>query len=217
VTGPPWLSAGLAALMILLAAFSAGRLVMSRLRRRGTELDADGVHVLMGVAMAGMLEPQLSLLPGAFWRAVFGAGAAWFCWQWVRVGRRRGQARPRCAHPAPHAVECLAMIYMLLPGGRPAGQGSAAMPGMTAAVGATGSNPALALILALCLLGYILWATDQFAGRSKSRIDPAAAATPGSSAAAAGSLIGPALAPRLAAAAKIAMSFAMGYMLVTMF
>src|SRR5260221_276307 len=51
--------------MIVIAAHSAGRLAFSRLRRRETESDADVLHVFMGVAMAGMLVPWLSLLPAA--------------------------------------------------------------------------------------------------------------------------------------------------------
>ena len=237
MTGPGWLAGVVAALMIIVAACGAGRLAVFRARGRDTELDTDGVHVLMGVAMAGMLEPGLSPVPGTIWRAVFAAAGAWFAWQAIRA--RNGRARgPLCAHPAPHAVECAAMVYMLLPAGsRPPGRGpQMAMPGMTGAAAA--GNPALTLVLALFMLGYILWTIDRLASPSRAtaaataygaaagRPAPAAvtasaaarvpaAARPGSIAPA--RVPGrPALAPRLATGYKIAMGIGMGYMLITM-
>ncbi len=224
MSGPGWLAGCLAALMIAIAACCACRLAMSRLRGRNTELAADGLHVLMGVAMAGMLQSQLTLVPGIIWRAVFAAAAAWFAWQASPAGRRAG--RTRCAHPAPHAIECAAMLYMLAPlGSWPSSHGpEAAMPGMGAA--ATAGNPALTLVLALFMLGYALWAADRLASPSRAPqavaavIAPAAADIRGASTAGAAVPSGPgpspALAPRLAACYKIAMAITMGYMLVTM-
>ena len=82
--------------------------------------DGDAGHVVMGVAMAGMLVARLRIVPPAAWEAVFAAGAAWFAWQFVR-SRGRTPASPwRCAHPAPHLVECAAMLYMR-PGIHPSG------------------------------------------------------------------------------------------------
>jgi hypothetical protein len=224
MTGPGWLAGCLAALMLLIAASCAARLAISGLRGRRTERDADTLHVIMGVAMAGLLEPRLSPCPAAIWQAVFAAAAAWFTWQAVRTRSR--PARVNGAHPAPHAVECAAMIYMLLPASH------AAMPGMNGATAL--ANPALGLTLALFMLGYVLWATDQLAGRSRARpraarelagdtrmhgpdaapaiggLDPAPAAPPGHPALAAP------LAPRFATCYKITMGVAMAYMLITM-
>ena len=237
MTGPAWLASLFAALMMLIAACCAGRLVIGRLRGRDTELDADGLHVLMGVAMAGMFEPQLSPVPGTVWRAVFVAAAAWFSWQAVRARSHGQPGASRCAHPAPHAVECAAMVYMLLPpGAQHAGHAPGmAMAGMSGPAGAAAGNPALALILALFMVGYILWTTDRLASLSRARAakhqeagqSRQAAATPspavssqrppGPGATADGRPAGrPSLAPRLAAGYKIAMSITMGYMLITM-
>jgi hypothetical protein len=195
VIGPAWLGVGFAALMLLIAACSAGRLTVGRLRKRETEPDADAVHVVMGVAMAGMLEPGLSLVPPAVWQAVFTAAAAWFAGQAIRPRRQGWTGGRSCGHPAPHAVECAAMIYMLLPAGH--GPGTA-MPGM----GGPGhaGNPAIALVLALFMLGYVLWITDRLAVMSRARA----------------AVSGAMLAPRLAACYKIAMSVGMGYMLLAM-
>ena len=67
MAGPSWLAGLLAAAMILTAGYAASRLAPSRLRRLPTEADTDGLHALMGTAMAGMLVPQLSLLPSSVW------------------------------------------------------------------------------------------------------------------------------------------------------
>jgi Domain of unknown function (DUF5134) len=236
VNGPAWLAGNFAVLMIVIAAYCAGRLAVSRLRGRDTELDTDGLHVLMGVAMAGMFEPRLTPIPGAAWRAVFAVAAAWFAWQAIRAGRRPSA---RCAHPAAHAVECAAMVYMVLPvGSWPAGRGlGMTMSGMSQ--GTTAGNPALTLLLALFMLGYVLWAIDRLAVLSRTQT----AATPHLAAAtrpplaaltvpATAGILGPsspgptadprrppartALAPRLAACYKIAMAITMGYMLILM-
>jgi hypothetical protein len=221
--------------MLLIAASSAIRLGISRSCGRATETDADGLHLMMGIAMAGMLEPRLGLLPGIAWQAMFAAAAAWFGWQAIRARRRRPGAW-RSLHPAPHAVECAAMVYMLLPVRSAAHAPAMAMRGMSGPA-AAGSNPAVALVLAMFMVGYILWATDQLAARSPLRQataghwpgaasqDPAAAhqqapacepPAPNSAAVNGRLLASAALAPRLAACSKIAMSAAMGYMLITM-
>lgn len=236
MSAPAWLAPGFAVLMIVIAVYCAARLAISRLHGRSTERDADALHVLMGIAMAGMLEPRLTPVPVTAWRAVFTAAAAWFTWQAIR--RSRQAASGHSAHPAAHAVECAAMVYMLLPlGSWPAGHDPAmAMPGMSQQT--TAGNPALTLVLALFMLGYVLWVTDRLAGLSRARAAaparsvaaprpslaavtvPAAASALGAPSPGAASHERPpdgaALAPRLAACYKIAMAIAMGYMLVMM-
>ncbi len=69
----------------------------------------------------------------------------------------------------------------------------------------TGANPALALVLALFMAGYIVWTADRLASQSRVRTAGAgerAAAT--------------ALPPWAAACSKIAMSLAMGCLLLMM-
>ena len=225
MSGPGWLDGIFAALMMLIAICCATRLAIGRLRGRTTETDADGLHILMGVAMAGMFEPGLSPVPDTIWRAVFALNGAWFSWRAVHA-RRRPRAS-RCAHPAPHAVECAAMVYMLLP----AGAGAAghllgrSMPGMAGTASTMAGNPALALVLALFILGYILWTTDRLASASRTgRAGASGQATAPAvirqhvpaTAADAESAGRPSLAPRFAASYKLAMSIAMGYMLVMM-
>ncbi len=201
MTLPPWLAAVLAAVMIVIALYSASRLAISRLRRRETEFDADGVHVFMGVAMAGMFMPRLSLLPAAAWEAVFGIAAAWFAWRAIRTRRGSTGAGWQSRHPVPHLVECVAMLYMFLavPGSRPAGSAAGmSMPGMGGPAGAAWNLP-LATVLALFMVGYVVWSADQLTTLARGRGAVAAQHM---------------LAPQLAACYKIAMSSAMGCMLM---
>ena len=201
MSAPAWLAGSFAALMIMIAVCCATRLAVSRLRGKNTEHDADALHILMGMAMAAMLEPRLTPVPVTAWRAVFAAAAAWFAWQAIRPGRRAG------GHPAAHAVECAAMVYMLLPvGSWPSSQGPGmAMPGMSQ--GTTMGNPALTLVLALFMLGYVLWAIDRLAHLSRTPAPATAYPHPAGR---------PVLAPRLAVGSTIAMAVTMGYMLITM-
>jgi hypothetical protein len=193
---PGWLPPSFAALTLAVAAYSAGRLVVSRRWGRPTELDADGLHVVMGVAMAGMLEPRLGPLPGGAWAVAFAAAAAWFAWQLLRPFRGRAPGGVLCQHPVPHLVECAAMVYMLRPVATPPpGAAAAGMPGMATP---TAGFPVLALVLALFMIGYIVWTTDRLAALSRASARTAV------------------LAPRLAACCKIAMSAAMGFMLLQM-
>jgi len=198
---PAWLPDSFAALMVVTAAYCTGRLAAHRLLAKRTDIDADLLHVLMGVAMAGMFEPSLNPVPGAMWRAVFTACAAWFGWQALRPRR---PARPRSAGPLPHAVESAAMTYMFWSAPPPARPGAAApMPGMTATAG----NLALTVVLAVFMIGYILWTADLLASPASAKTaDPCGVGTERR----------PALAPRLAACYKITMSIVMSYMLITM-
>ena len=247
MAGPSWLADAFAAVMIVIALYSASRLAASRWQRRETEFDADGVHAVMGLAMAGMLVPRLSPLPASAWEAVFGIAAAWFAWQAIPIRRGNTRAGWRCAHPMPHLVECLAMLYMLLavPGSRAAGQGAGMhMAGMGASTGAAGSFPALAVVLAIFMIGYLAWAADQLTSLASGRTvrTPRTARGPASrqdtprSASTASVMVAeaayltasaegaraahpagrPMLAPRLSACTKIAMSLGMGYMLILM-
>jgi hypothetical protein len=226
--------------MILTSCHSASRLVAARRRRVATEADADGLHALMGAAMAGMLVPQLAPLPGRAWMVVFGTGTAWFGACALR-SRHQGRSSWQCRYPIPHLVECIAMLYMLLAvRGAPRATGMA-MPGMGTSPGAPTVLPALAVVLALFMLGYVMWTTDQLASlaRASARAPalarppqprtlaavPAGGRTDGTAAGrgTAGSLDQDPppvrqvlLAPRLAACGKIAMGIAMGYMLILM-
>jgi uncharacterized protein DUF5134 len=203
MAAPIWLTAVFAAVMLTVAVYCAGRLAAARRWRRPTEVDTDTGHVLMGLAMAGLLVARLRLLPSATWEVVFAVGAAWFAWQLHR-SRRRDETSPwRCLHPAPHLAECTAMVYMFL-ALPPSLAGRA--PGLAAMSGSGSRFSVLALLLAVFMFGYVVRVADRLPRRAPAAAATAPAAAPGSAA----------LAPRCAALCKIAMGLTMGYMLVLM-
>jgi hypothetical protein len=212
--GPAWLTGIFAAASLAVAVYCTGRLFAARRWRRPTELDTDGAHVVMGVAMAGMLVSGLRTLPSAIWEVVFAAGAAWFGYRMLQV-RRGAQPSPwRSSHPLPHLVECAAMVFMflILPASA-AVQGTASGMTMTA----TESRFSfLTLPLAVFLFGYVVWLGDRVTVHA-----PALAAPAGHTGPATGSGPGLAvtrsyLAPRCAAICMITMGITMGYMLILM-
>lgn len=207
--GPAWLSDAVAAVMVVLAAYCAVRLVIAGARRRETELDSDGMHVVMGAAMAGMLAPRLSLVPSDVWTAVFAVIASWFAWQTFRVWRGPGVGRWLCPYPVPHLAEALAMVYMLTVLRSPGKTGGTAMSNaaMGSADGAARA-PELAALFAVFLAGYVAWLGDRSTSVASAPISAGTAS--------AGGGCFPALAPRGACCYKLAMSIGMGYMLILM-
>jgi hypothetical protein len=207
MTGPAALGYLLAAVMIVTAAYCVTRLLAARLGRRLTAPDADIVHVVMGVAMAGMLVPRLSWLPDGAWEVVFGVATGWFGWQTILAWR---------GHQAPHLLASGAMLYMFLavsPGtagaAGPAMAGPAAMGGQSAG---TIRFPLLAFVFAFALLGYVVWVTDRLPALApvsalrEARGGPGAAPHPRAAP----------LSPRLAACCEIVMGLTMGYMLIVL-
>ena len=160
MSGPAWLTDIFAAVMITVAAYCASRLVVARWWRRPTDVDSDGVHVVMGVAMAGMLVTGLRFCPVGIWEAVFAAAAGWFGWRFLKVRRGAPLSQWRCPQPVPHLVECGAMLYMYLalPAVAVAAKGAAGgMGGMS-----TGTRFSfLALVLALFMFGYVVRVGDR--------------------------------------------------------
>ena len=160
MTGPSWLADSFAGLMLLTAVYCAGRLVAARVQRRPAERDVDLVHVLMGLALAGLLVPRLGLRPAGLWTGLwavaFAAAAGWFAW---RAGLAWWLARrpvPPAGHHLPQLIMSGATVYMLLA----AGPAAVSAPG--AAVGGTGARfPLLAITLAQFMAGYVLWTADR--------------------------------------------------------
>jgi Domain of unknown function (DUF5134) len=239
--GPVWLSGVFAALMLTVAAYCAARLVAARRWRRPSAVDSDGVHVVMGVAMAGMLMSGLRSLPTGIWEGVFAVAAGWFGWRMIQT--RRASTGPwRCPHPLPHLVECGAMLYMFLALPAAVAIGSGASGSGMGAMGTPATGSVLALVLALFMLGYVAWVSDGLRLRipqlalapapqdalalaasapsplsSSAPPRPEATATATATASDPEDLPGrPYLAPRCAALCKVAMGLTMGYMLIGM-
>jgi hypothetical protein len=163
-----------AAIMILVAEVSAGQLVIARAwtRRGGTDADIAVSHLLMGIAMAGILVSGLSTLPNAVWEVVFAVMTAWFAWCLWRENRGRGAAAVAHGHYVPHLLHSAAMLYVFaaLAGPSVEGSGTSGTGGMSGmAGGSSGSMPTLhastlALIFALLLIAFTVHDLDRPAG-----------------------------------------------------
>jgi uncharacterized membrane protein len=93
---PAWILDIFAAIMLVVAAVSAARLVAARPWQPGAIItDADISHLLMGIAMAGLLASSLTTLPDGAWAVVFGVLMAWFGYRVVRDYRPAAPGRWR--------------------------------------------------------------------------------------------------------------------------
>jgi hypothetical protein len=214
----PWLPATFAVIMIATAAYCLTRLALSWRQRRPTDRQVDAVHVLMGVAMTGMLVPRLRVLPPGGWETLFAAGAALFLWRTARTARAAGQragAAHRPAHDLQHVLGCGAMMYMLA---AMAGAGAGRDAAAAAMSGAAGSS-ALALVMAVALFGCVVWNADRIstlapvAVLAVSRAGPATATGYSADTGIRGKVP---LSPRLAVCCEIVMGVTMGYMLIVL-
>lgn len=212
---PSWLLDLLAAIMLAIAAVSAARLASATPLRAGrpwrpvqAAADADLVHVLMGIAMAGMFTPGLATLPNAAWGGVFGLATAWFAsriWSQARHDGIRGLPAGRCML---HLIHSAAMFYMFLAVSNPAAGGAMAGMGPGSAMG-TLRYPTIAGVFTVLLIGYSVWDLDQLSGK---RFSLAVAAGPASGPqATARSFL---LAPGRQVGWEIALGVAMALMLV---
>lgn len=164
---PAWILDILAALMLVVAAVSAGRLVAARPWQQGSVVtDTDVSHLLMGIAMAGTLASSLSTLPNGAWDVIFALLTAWFAVRVVLDARANGVRALAGGHCAPHLVHSAAMLYMFAALAAPAA-GGAGMSGMGSSGAAmqTLRYPTLAFVFALILIGYTIWDLDQLSGR----------------------------------------------------
>ena len=178
---PAWLLDVVAAVMLGVAALSAGRLAAARpWRRDGAVIDTDVAHLLMAIAMAGMLTPRLRTLPDTAWEVIFGLLTAWFAVRVTRDARRNGVRALAGGHCAPHLVHSASMLYMFLAmraaAGAAPGAGGMDMSGTSAM---TLRYPTLALLFALILVGYSIWDLDQLSGRRYARVPVVKLAVPG--------------------------------------
>jgi hypothetical protein len=212
----------LAVIMLAIVVASLVRVLMIPLAAAGpwrpvqAAADADVVHALMGIAMAGMFTPSLASLPNAAWAVIFGVATAWFAgraWLEAHADGIRSVLAGRCIL---HLVHSAAMLYMFVALTAPAaGSGMAGMS-MSGSAMDTLRYPTLAGVLTLLLIGYSVWDVDQLSGK---RFSPALAGGPVTAAAAYGPR--PAaraflLAPATQAGWQVVLSISMALMLVIM-
>jgi hypothetical protein len=165
---PAWIFDLLAALMVAVAAVSAVRLVAARPWRPGSVIiDTDIAHLLMAIAMAGVLASSLSTLPGTAWEVIFGVMIGWYAFRVVLDARANGVRALAGGHCAPHLVHSGAMLYMFLAATSSAGAmaGMAGMSGGPASAMLMLSDPTLAFVFAVILIGYSIWDLDQLSGK----------------------------------------------------
>ena len=152
--------------------------------------------------------------------AVFAAGAAWFAWQLVKSRRRTAAASGRCLHPAPHLVECVAMLYMFFAATPLTARAATPLTAQAAAAGIAGLAPSrfsvLALLMALFMVGYVVRVADRLPLRTPALAAALALAAAPAPAGHVTTTARPYLAPRCAALCKIAMGLTTAYLLILM-
>jgi Domain of unknown function (DUF5134) len=167
---PAWILDIFAAVMLAVAAVSAARLVAARPWRHGARgaalADIDVAHLLMAIAMAGMLAASLQTLPNGAWSVIFAVMTAWFGYRVVRDARVSGVRALAGGHCAPHLIHAAAMLYMFMAFTAPAAHGSGGVGGMAGGMSGMGTLqlPFLAFLFALALIGYTIWDLDQLSG-----------------------------------------------------
>ena len=180
---PAWILDTFAAIMLVVAAVSASRLVAARPWQQGAQraalADIDVAHLLMAIAMAGTLVASLQTLPNGAWEVIFAAMTVWFAYRVARDAKVSGVRALAGGHCAPHLIHAGAMLYMFAALTVPLAHGSG-MSGMGGAAGTMGtlSLPLLAFIFALLLIGYGIWDLDQLSGPGASGHYSLAAARP---------------------------------------
>jgi hypothetical protein len=205
---PSWIPDIFAAVMLVVAAVSAARLVAARPWQRGPRpaalADIDVAHLLMAIAMAGMLAAGLRTLPDGAWEAVFAVMTAWFAYRVARDAQASGVRALAGGHCAPHLIHAGAMLYMFVAVSAPAAHGAGGMGGMSGG-GMSGmgtlSLPFLAFAFALALVGYSIWDLDQLSGPGTSghySLAAARVAPPGPVLAGVGATAGPGAAAAVA-------------------
>lgn len=223
---PTWVGYVFAVVLMVVGVYCLGRLVAGVSTGRRSHYGVNLGHVLMAVAMVGMLVPRWSVLSIGLWEAAFGVMAVWFAALAVRTVATRGVgslvtvAGSHFRHYLIHAVMACAMLYMYWLGMPLTMHGSMEMGAATGA-----GDPAITLFLLLTLLGSVAWQLNGIERyRPATQIALVAAGVGGPSAGvelagsrAVGSSGGadrPWLAPRLEVGCHIAMCIAMAYMLV---
>jgi hypothetical protein len=222
---PAWILDIFAGIMLVVAAVSAARLAAARpWRPGGVVTDTDISHLLMGIAMAGMLAPGLTTLPNGAWVAVFGVLTAWFGYRVVRDYRASGARALAVGHCAPHLAHSAAMVYMFAAIASPAAMstGTGGMAGMTGL--STLHIPTLGFLFAFILIGYTIWDLDQLSSLRRGLVAAVAGPTsPALAGASAGALGTEAVrsmpvldSPGTVVGCRIAMGITMALMLVLM-
>lgn len=203
-----------AAVMLAVSAYCAARVTLARRLHRTLHYDVNLAHVLMGVAMAGMLAPSLNTLPTAAWEVLFAGLAAWFIWKSASFiarhgfGGRSDDGVHGVSHYLTHLAMSSSMLYMYL-AGVPASTVRVVSMTMGPAPG-TADYVVFPLFFVVVLSASAVWHLDAFGRFTRAQV--ALAAASGGTQRAAGAW----LSPRLEMGCHIAVCAAMAFMLVLM-
>jgi hypothetical protein len=162
VTGPVWLSWPFAALMGASAVFHAARLLAARRAARPHRYDVDLTHLVMSSAMAVMLVLPVGPRQATAWSLVIAVPAGWFTARTVSAAQV-GDVRA-LGGPVRQLVMSAAMLFMLLVGGGSAAASASGVAGTVLGMAgmdmpgrdSTGWSPvALASAAFVALLGLV--------------------------------------------------------------
>jgi hypothetical protein len=158
------LNDGFATVMLAVALYSAGRLVAARAWSRPIHVDIDVAHVLMGVAMAGMLDGRINPIGSGVWEVVFSLLGLWFLWRCYQflvdpgTGFGYDEHVHRLSRRLIHLVMSSSMLYMYL-AAAPVTAGSDGAMAMRA-TGSTSRFVGLPLLFLISLLASGIWELD---------------------------------------------------------
>jgi hypothetical protein len=244
VSGTSWLNDFFAGVMLVVAAFSVGRLIVARAWSRPTHVDVDVAHVLMGVAMAGMFDSAINPVPNGVWETAFAGLTLWFVWRCYQFVIDPGTETQyddhvhRLSRRLIHLVMSLAMLYAYLAVATPEDTSNSGGMAMSGATGTTADFVGIPLLFLVALLVSAIWELDgigRFSPAQTRRPQPSPVFVPTGSTTQLSDDSGSAeslsevssydkvaetvqlrrwLAPRLEAGSHIAMTITMGYMLV---
>jgi hypothetical protein len=178
MNAPSWLPAILAALMLIIAAYTLWRLAMARALDLPSDPAHDAVVLLLSVATGGMLVSWMHVLRPGIWALLLGAAGIGFAVRAIQL--TRPSAPSTAAGPGSTRVAlvatggCAVAVYMLLAGVAPTTiQGSTAgyytMAGMSDMYkDTTITFPALGVALCVVLAGYAVFALDRITAPTQS-------------------------------------------------
>lgn len=221
---PTWLAYGFAVVMVAVSVYCIGRLALANHLDRRNHEDVNISHVLMGLAMVGMLVPRWNVVPDILWEIAFGIIALYFLARSIRFIVRHGLSGTsddhvhHISHYLIHMVMACAMLYMYWLG-NPITVSSGASMAMSGPPRGAG-DPGLTLLLIVVLFASAVWQLDTITQYSPShQMTLSTVGGGGGSDGAEAAQVGdgrPWLAPRLEIGCHIAMCVTMGYMLILM-
>lgn len=207
--GPSWLPDFFAGAMLLVAVASVLLIIGSRVGGLRAHTDIDVSHLVMGVAMAGMLVPSLSFGSNVFWRVVFAVACVWFARRTYQVltDRRLRDSHHghRHTHYPVHLVMVAAMLFMF------------SVPDSTGDTDRPPGYLGLSLLFLVALMASVVWELNAVSGPGASSSEYGDFAIVGADDATAALTSVRALPiAQVAEGCHIVMCVAMGYMLVMM-